>query len=450
MKRLILLITIFNFSISTSYSQVVFRSDIKANHIEYDSKRKVIYATVQENDSIYGNSIIAIDPYEGTVAKSVFVGKDPTTFVFTSDSNFIYIAFNNDAVVKKFSLNEFCIVDQINLETDSSNGERYANSLAVLPNNDSVIVVSTKFKNISLSFAGLFAYSNGKLLPNAIYPDFYFNEGVIIIHNLISTGNDTIYGYSENLSPSTFSTIKFNADSGLTLVSYKKHSIVDFSNLSYDDGLLYNDIGFIINPQNLSITDHFSLPFGYQSFTHCVDPISNRVFFYTLSGSDLYFVVYDISTLSKIRELKIPLDNVFLYFFCNGFIRSGKNGFSLILKNSSALSNDDLIIISINDIDQNLSSNIESGYNQNLYTNRILTNPVSDILNVEINTPLHGLYRVKIFDINGRVIKEVQFEGLNLGINLLNIDISNVKKGSYNILIFRDNLVLSSHKIIKI
>lgn len=450
MKRLILLITIFSLLMSTSFSQMVFRFDIKANHIEYDSQRKVIYAAVQESDSTYGNSIIAIDPYDGTITKNVFVGKEPTTFVFTSDSNFIYIAFNNEAVVKKFSLNEFCIVQQINLEADSFYGERYAQSLAVLPNNDSVIVVSTKFKNSSPSFAGLVAYSNGNLLPNAIYRNTYFNEVDALIDHLIQTGKDTIYGYTENISPSVFYTIKVKADSGVTLVSYKKHNIANFSNLSYDEGLIFSDIGFIINPQNLTIIDYFKCPIGFSSFTHCIDQLSNRVFFYTLDRSDLYFIIYDKSTLAQIKEIKIPVDNIYSYYSCMGFIMSGKNSLSLILKNPFNLSGDDLIIIAISNFDNDLSSISKLDYNLNLYSNRILTNPVNDNLNLEINAPFQGLYIVKICDINGRVIKEIQFEDMNKGTKFLSINISNIKKGLYNIFIFKDNMVLSSHKIIKI
>ena len=219
--------------------------------------------------------------------------------------------------------------------------------------------------------------------------------------------------------------------------------------MSYDEGLIYNDFGFIISPQNLTTTDFYRLPFGYPYFTHCIDPSSNRVFFYTLSGSDLYFVIYDKSTLAKIRELKIPVENIYLYSSCNGFIMSGKNGLSLILRNPFELSGDDLIFISIYDIDDNLSDISKLDDNQNLCTNRILANPVGDNLNIEINSLFHGLCSVKIYDINGRVIKEVQFEELNQGTNILNINISDVEKGLYNILIFRDNLVLSSHKFIK-
>ena len=77
---------------------------------------------------------------------------------------------------------------------------------------------------------------------------------------------------------------------------------------------------------------------------------------------------------------------------------------------------------------------------------RIYPNPVIDKFTLEFVTDIPKSLHVKIYDINGRMVKENQYQNVTNGVD---IDISELKSGLYNILILGNNKIISSEKIIK-
>lgn len=77
---------------------------------------------------------------------------------------------------------------------------------------------------------------------------------------------------------------------------------------------------------------------------------------------------------------------------------------------------------------------------------RIYPNPVIDKFTLEFVTEIPKSLHVKIYDINGRIVKENQYQNVTNGVD---INISELKSGLYNILIIGNNKIISSEKIIK-
>jgi hypothetical protein len=77
---------------------------------------------------------------------------------------------------------------------------------------------------------------------------------------------------------------------------------------------------------------------------------------------------------------------------------------------------------------------------------RIYPNPVIDKFTLEFVTEIPKSLHVKIYDINGRMVKENQYQNVTNGVD---INISELKSGLYNILIIGNNKIISSEKIIK-
>jgi hypothetical protein len=207
MKKVMFLIFISGFLGLNAYSQYLFTIDVSANHIEYDSKRELIYATIKGDDANYANSLIAINPYDGTITNNVFIGSEPTDFVFTTDSNYLFIIFDEQPVVKKFDLEGFSIVQTTNLGVSQYFGAYYGKSLAILPDNDTAVIVSRKYKGVSPDFGGVAIYSNGIKLPFETQ-DHHGPE------YLVNTGNDTIYAYASN-----FFSLHARTDSGIVVIN---------------------------------------------------------------------------------------------------------------------------------------------------------------------------------------------------------------------------------------
>lgn len=84
---------------------------------------------------------------------------------------------------------------------------------------------------------------------------------------------------------------------------------------------------------------------------------------------------------------------------------------------------------------------------ENEFTNlKIYPNPVTDLLNIEFETETLGNTKFDIFDINGRLVKTIENDGLNQNKHQINIE--DLTSGTY-ILVITDKNKSSSRKIIK-
>lgn len=447
MKKLFLLIALICSLGLNVVAQTAFKFGIEVNDIGYDSQRNLIYATVRGSDPSYTNSLIAIDPYDNMVTQSVFVGKEPGDFIFTSDSAFIYIAFDADTVVRKFSLNEFKIVQEIALGKDA-NGYLYAHSLAVLPGEDDAIIVSKKYSNLFPPFASLSVYKDGKILPGEVVHFLSSN-----IDKIVSTGNDTIYGYSENTSPDQFYVITATADSGASIIA-SYNDLVSLSNPTYHDGIIYDDNGLRFDPNELAYLTPFRLsnPIGYSdaaNFLCCIDDRLDKAFFCEASGRyEMNVVVFDKSSSEKIGTMNIGMDCGIWDPELIQLIRFGENGLAMIVQEMGIGRNSMLMIV--NDLDFSLPNVVPSTKNSSGFFSRIYGNPAKDYLNIAISDAVEATYKIRIYDNNGNVIKFCEFQVLGAGENQLKVNLSDMPPSLYIVTISRDNTVLASHKFVKL
>ena len=57
----------------------------------YDAFRDKIYAAVESDQEVIGNSIIVIDPSSGAIEKSIDVGSWPTDLAMSRDGGALYV-----------------------------------------------------------------------------------------------------------------------------------------------------------------------------------------------------------------------------------------------------------------------------------------------------------------------------------------------------------------------
>ncbi len=290
--------TLLALSILTSFyahSQYLFTLDISVNHIEFDSKRDLIYSTVKGSDANYANSLVAINPFDGTVINSTFIGSEPTEFVFTTDSNYIFIMFEEQPFVKKFDLESFNVVQEINLGVDPYHVPYYGKSLAILPDNDSIVIVSRKQKGVSPDFGGVAVYSNEIKLPKETQ-DHHGPE------YLINTQNDTLYAYGND-----FFVLKVDVDSGIQVV--QEVSNLGFQNAEFEGGLIFDDRGVIADPEIPAQIGKITLgDVSYETYPHQADSSKSKIYYSFVddNDTDLRFVSYSRETYGKLAEYIVP------------------------------------------------------------------------------------------------------------------------------------------------
>jgi hypothetical protein len=324
MKK-IFLVTLLIFSCFVSATaQYMFTLQINTNRIAFDSKRNVILATVNGNDDNYANSLVSINPYTGKVLKNVFVGSEPTKLFFTTDSNYIFICFDDLMSIKKFDLNSFTVVQEIKLGLNGSYGMYYGESIAVLPNNDSTIIVTMKTNNSYVEPSGAVVFSNGKQLPNVA------SDRVNNPDDLLSTGTDTIFGYTTSSTSYSFCSILVSPDSGASIL--KMQWFTSLTNPQYYNGFVYDDLGIRINPNTPSIVDTFNLHYnyGFQSFACAPDISKNKIFYSGANNDDPNIEFYRFNKTTTKLEAQYTISNIIPQSYqipaVSQLIRFGNNG----------------------------------------------------------------------------------------------------------------------------
>jgi len=299
------------FLVQTVYSQQPITLYLNANKIAVDSKRNVINATINSADINYFNSFVSINPSTGTVVKKINLGNNPSDFVYTFDSNFVYIAFLDTPKIVKFDLNKYKIVQTILIDYDTVRAyQPYPGSLAVISKDDSIVITTKVSHTFSSSSMGVIAFKNGKKMPKEI-------SYIASIDELISTTSDTLFGHETTGSYYEFSKIKFEKDSGISVI--ESIGYMNLRGVKFGNGLLYDNFGIVLNPIEIEQVGSFNVrgKYNYDIFASTPDFTKNKFFTFTIddsySKSSLNFYSYDMSTYTKIDEYILPFSTLTQY-----------------------------------------------------------------------------------------------------------------------------------------
>ncbi len=145
--------------------------DLVTTDIVYSSVTGKIYAAVPSSVEIIGNSIAVIDPTNGRIVSTLFVGSDPTKLAVSDDGRYLYVALNGAKAVQrvnlstltldiKFSTNPLVVAD---MEVVPGN----ANSVAVtsydprfFPGGDAAAIYDDGVRRLQTAAATLIAFSS--------------------------------------------------------------------------------------------------------------------------------------------------------------------------------------------------------------------------------------------------------------------------------------------------
>lgn len=290
----------------TTEAATIINVKVRANKILYDQKRDKIYASIKSSDPIYGNNFISINPTTGAVMQNIYVGSDPTNFVFTSDTNFVFICYYNLSKIKKIDLNSFSIVDEIQIANNQYNDAQVAISLATVKDSNNIVVAALGDVNSQYN-QSIVAYKDRVRLPATINSVYYANI-------LVSTGTDTIYGYNSYTSGYDVSGIRISLSDAMTQGVYQ---IFDNStnyggrSLEYHNRFLYSNVGYALDANYTppALDGKYNIlnnPYVNASAVEA-DKNLNKVFFvfYDNSDSKVKLQSFKLNTYTSLSVLDI-------------------------------------------------------------------------------------------------------------------------------------------------
>ncbi len=203
--------------------------------LEYNNYYHKAYAAIGYYDQHYPNSLIQLNPYNGTVEKKLSLNDEPGVIKTTPDKKHMYLSFLSAPHILKIDLNSFTVVDTI--ETNGA----VVYSFDIMPGNENMLAVvkdGTPYPSVCL-------FDNGQLLPKQVstgydYPEeICFNEDGTRLFGYASNGD----GYRMNIAGSgiEYDSITFEYMVP-TRGEFKRHN-----------GLLYDGYGLLLDAFSDSI-----------------------------------------------------------------------------------------------------------------------------------------------------------------------------------------------------
>ena len=226
--------------------------NIAPNAILFDPYSQQIYATLPSaSTSPSGNSLVAVNPFTGSVGSPVFIGSEPNVMAESADGNYLYIGLTGAKTLAQFNLPGQSLVQTFPLldARYSPPTPFAATSLAVMPGTDTTLAVNNN------GAVGIFDISG---ITGTMRPNFASNSSPTFpdaSHLYTSNGNG-FYRYSIN-------------SNGATLID--STTVNGFGGFSSEfglaNGLAYGSSGGIINPSTTPLTQiaSMTLPDFYQA-----------------------------------------------------------------------------------------------------------------------------------------------------------------------------------------
>lgn len=133
MKKLTALLLLL-LACPTGFAQTI-KVKIDASCVAYNPLYSKAFAMVLHGDSLYANSLVQLDPYNGTIEKSLPLEGESYSMEFTPDKRHLYLAYYALPKIVKIDLEQFTIVQSIDL------GGFTALDFDILPANEHVLIV---------------------------------------------------------------------------------------------------------------------------------------------------------------------------------------------------------------------------------------------------------------------------------------------------------------------
>jgi hypothetical protein len=236
MKKIFALLLIL--ACSTGYAQTI-KVKIDAACVAYNPLYNKAFAAVWHGDSVYANSLLQLDPWNGTVEKTLPLGGEPYAMEFTPDKRHLYLSYYTLPKIVKIDLEQFTIVQSIDL------GGFTALDLAILPANENVLIVA---RGEDENPRNVVMYKDGVLQPKQV------SSGIEYPSSICIKSDGTKFYAHNGISTMCHGHIMDIADDGIMFNGIIwDYMMPAFGDIKIHDDLLYDQGGNVVDAFSDSI-----------------------------------------------------------------------------------------------------------------------------------------------------------------------------------------------------
>lgn len=281
---------------ATPHAAFVRQVNLPANDIVYNQATQKIYASVPSaGGEATGNSVTVLNPGNGAIENSVFVGSEPTKLALAADEQTLYVNLDGAGSIRRFNTVNQTAGTQFPVGNDSSDGPYAISDLAVSPDNPNVVAVARQARFTSPSQEGVAIFDNGVRRPQT-GPGH--SDGSFYL--AFSNSETALYGSGGSLGLALM-TITANGVAGNGSVPFSGGPI------KFDNGLVYNGFGQVANPVTRTLVGTFT-GLNTNSFNPVVLPDSaNGRAYFLVSGpsGSIQIRAYDINTFLLLGTVNV-------------------------------------------------------------------------------------------------------------------------------------------------
>ena len=228
-----------------------------------------LYATTPANDSVQ-----EIDPFTGTLLRSLFVGGQPNRMAMADTGLHLYVGLDGSAQVVRVSLATFTEDLRFALGNDPFFGPYLPRELAVQPGNPNVLAVVRSRRDVT-GTGGVAIYDSGVARPVIATA-----QSVTELEFSTSTPS-RLYGYNDLSSGFDYSRLTVDA-SGVTLNDETNGLFEGYStDIRFDNGRMYGSDGRVIDAEARTVLG--TIPLGESSGIVAPNSAIGAVHFVTLA-----------------------------------------------------------------------------------------------------------------------------------------------------------------------
>lgn len=282
--------------------------NLSSNHLVFDPFTRKLYASIPSTATqVTGNSIVAIDPYTGSVGSPINIGSEPNRLAESPDGNYLYVGIDGAKSLTRVNLASMTqgSIYPLNVNSPYATGPATARWIAVMPGNDDTLAIDTG----SWTGIGIFDLSTGTFRTHM--------TGAYTGSSLTFANASTLYSYDSDTSGATFNRWTVDAN-GLTAIDQTTlFGIGGFSGaFRLIDGLIYGTGGGIADPSTTPpaqvgryLVGNIGLNQSLQPSSMTADTAANRAFFLgsSTAGTALPFLAsFDRTHFTVIDTIQLP------------------------------------------------------------------------------------------------------------------------------------------------
>ncbi len=276
---------------------------LAVNDLIYDPATGLVYASVAGTIKPFGsrqpipiaNSIVPIDPRDGTLGSPVFVGSDPNRLARSDDGRFLYVGLDGAFAVRRLSLPS--LAPGLQFPLGASYGPHFAEDIAVVPGQPEAVAVVERVTSGNPYSRGVTVYDAGVPRPLRANGD---------INRIEFATPTTLYGDETESTSSELYALALDA-LGVTITKATDHMLGGgfFGDLYIANGLVYGSAGAKLDPTGPTLLGTYESPTFSVRRDVVADPNAGRVYFLTYEA----LWVYDLESFAFLQSVPLPVPN---------------------------------------------------------------------------------------------------------------------------------------------